>query len=167
MTNKKEAPISRTRPLLVIAAMLTLGSLAIAEEAETRSSSHDRTPTLVVGIVVDQMRLDTLYRFWHHFGDGGFRRLVNEGFSFDNARFDYMPTFTAPGHASIYTGTTPAVHGILENSWYVRELGRPTYVTSDPSVSTVGSDSAAGEMSPRWMLATTIGDELWMHTNER
>lgn len=167
MTNKKQAPSSRSWLLLVFAAMLILGPLAIAKEAETSSSSHDRTPKLVVGLVVDQMRLDTLYRFWNHFGDGGFRKLVNEGFSFDNARFDYMPTFTAPGHASIYTGTTPAVHGILANSWYVRELGRPTYVTSDPSVSTVGSDSSAGQMSPRWMLTTTIGDELWMHTNER
>src|SRR5690606_1873203 len=72
MTNKKQAPSSRSWLLLVLAAMLILGPLAIAKEAETSSSSHDRTPKLVVGLVVDQMRLDTLYRFWNHFGDGGF-----------------------------------------------------------------------------------------------
>lgn len=152
---------------LALAASLTCASLAAAQQRQTQDISHEHTPRLVVGIVVDQMRPDMLYRFWNGFGEGGFKKLLNEGFSFDNARFDYMPTFTGPGHASVYTGTTPAVHGILANAWYVRELGRTTYVTADPSVSGVGSDSPAGQMSPRWMLTTTIGDELWMHTNER
>lgn len=153
--------------LLALATSIACVFLGTAQEGQTQERSHEATPKLVVGIVVDQLRLDTLYRFWNGFGEGGFRRLLNEGFSFDNARFDYMPTFTGPGHASVYTGTTPAVHGILGNSWYVREFGRTTYVTADPSVSTVGSDSPAGQMSPHWMLTTTIGDELWMHTNER
>ncbi|MGB7216151.1 MAG: alkaline phosphatase PafA [Gammaproteobacteria bacterium] len=158
---------SRSWISIAFAAALFVQPLAASAETQTQSSSPDRTPNLVVGIVVDQMRLDTLYRFWHRFGDDGFRKLFDEGFSFENASFDYMPTFTAPGHASIYTGTTPAVHGILANAWYVRELKQTTYVTDDPSVSAVGSESQASRMSPRWMLTTTIGDELWMHTNER
>ncbi len=129
--------------------------------------SHAETPKLVIGIMVDQMRYDYIYRYWDLYGEDGLRRLVNEGFSFDHAHFDYFPTFTGPGHASVYTGTTPAVHGIIGNSWYLRETGRSTYVTEDPSVSTVGSDSDEGEMSPRWMLSTSISDELRLHTNMR
>ncbi len=138
-----------------------------AQAPSSGESAHAQTPRLVIGIMVDQMRYDYIYRYWDDYGDGGIRRLVNDGFSFDNARFDYMPTFTGPGHASVYTGTTPAVHGIIGNNWYVREEDRSTYVTEDPSVRTVGSDSDEGEMSPRWLLSSTITDELILHTNQR
>lgn len=124
-------------------------------------------PRLVVGIVVDQMRHDYFHRYWDKFGDDGFKRLLGQGFSFDNARFDYMPTYTGPGHASVYTGTTPAVHGIISNWWYSRELGETLYVTSDPDHATVGAEGAGGEMSPRWLLSTTVGDELHLHTAGR
>jgi predicted AlkP superfamily pyrophosphatase or phosphodiesterase len=134
-------------------------------ESESSKKPHYETPKLVVGIMVDQMRYDYIYRYWDHYGDDGLKRLVNEGFSFDNAQFDYAPTFTGPGHASVYTGTTPAVHGIIGNSWFLKETGGRTYVTGDPDVSTVGSDSDEGEMSPKWMLSTSISDELRLHTN--
>ncbi len=148
--------------------LLMAGLLALPAAARSQSPSPElRPPRLAVGIVVDQMQFEMLYRFLDEFGDGGFRRLLNEGFSFENAQFDYAPTFTGPGHASVYTGTTPAVHGIIGNSWYVRELQGTTYVTADDRVRTVGSDTDAGLMSPRWMLSTTVGDELWMHSNER
>ncbi len=147
---------------------LVAGMMALPDAARSDSPSPEPSPPrLAVGIVVDQMQFDMLYRFQDEFGDGGFRRLLSEGFSFENAQFDYAPTFTGPGHASVYTGTTPAVHGIMSNAWYVRELQGTTYVTADEQVATVGSDTDAGMMSPRWMLSTTVGDELWMHSNER
>jgi predicted AlkP superfamily pyrophosphatase or phosphodiesterase len=139
--------------------------LGCGTDNDKSKKSHHETPRLVVGIMVDQMRHDYIYRYWDHYGDDGIRRLVNEGFSFDNAHFDYAPTFTGPGHASVYTGTTPAVHGIIGNSWFLKETGRSTYVTGDSDVSTVGSDSDEGEMSPKWMLSTSIADELRLHSN--
>jgi len=133
--------------------------------AQQEQREHFETPKLVVGIMVDQMRPDYIYRYWDHYGDDGIKRLVNEGFSFDNAHFDYAPTFTGPGHASVYTGTTPAVHGIIGNSWFLKDTGGRTYVTGDSTVTTVGSNSDEGEMSPRWMLSTSIADELRLHSN--
>src|SRR4051812_11399470 len=75
---------------------------------------------LVVGIVVDQMRNDYIYRYWSRFGNGGFKRLVNEGYYFRNAHYNYIPTYTGPGHASIYTGATPRAHGIVGNDWILK-----------------------------------------------
>ena len=115
-------------------------------------------PRLVVGIVVDQMRWDYLMRYSDKWGEGGFRRLMDEGFSYDNTYLCYVPTVTAVGHASIYTGTTPAVHGIAGNDFHIN--GKKVYCTDDHTVKTVGSNTAAGEMSPRNMLSTTIGDQL-------
>jgi len=122
-------------------------------------------PKLVVGIVVDQMRYDYLYRYWSKFGKGGFRRLLGEGFSFESCHYNYVPTYTGPGHASIYTGATPSANGIVGNNWYVREEGKATYVTEDKTVQSVGGTGAAGQQSPRHMMTTTITDELRLATN--
>ena len=122
-------------------------------------------PKLVVGIVIDQMRYDYLYRFWEKYPAGGFRRLLGEGFNYTSCHYNYVPTYTGPGHASVYTGTTPAVHGIVGNNWWLRAENRGTYVTEDRTVQAVGGTAAAGQQSPRNMLATTIGDELRLATN--
>ena len=65
-------------------------------------------PRLVVGIVVDQMRYDYIYKYWDKYSKNGFRRMIDGGVFCRNAHYNYMPTYTGPGHASIYTGTTPA-----------------------------------------------------------
>lgn len=129
--------------------------------ARALAAGADR-PKLVVGIVVDQMRWDYLYRYYDMFGEGGFRRLMNEGFSCENTMINYVPSITAVGHASIYTGTVPAIHGIAGNNFLLN--GKMVYCCSDSTVSTVGSKSAEGKMSPRNMLTTTIGDELKIAT---
>ena len=84
-------------------------------------------PKLVIGIVVDQMKMEYLYRFQNDFSDNGFKRLMNDGYTFHNMHYNYMPTYTAPGHASIYTGTTPAIHGIVGNEWFSRKLGKDVF----------------------------------------
>lgn len=122
---------------------------------------------LVVGIVVDQMRYDYLTRFWNHYGEGGFRRLIEEGFNCKNHHFNYAPTSTGPGHASVYTGTTPATHGIIGNNWYDKESDESVYCASDDSYSSVGSSGTAGKMSPHRMLTTTITDQNRLHTQMR
>lgn len=123
-------------------------------------------PKLVVGIVVDQMKMEYLYRFSDDFSTNGFKKLMDKGFTFYNMNYNYVPTFTAPGHASIYTGTTPAVHGIIGNDWYIRSAGKNMYCTDDASVKTlVEGTEKEGAMSPKNLLSTTITDELRMATN--
>jgi predicted AlkP superfamily pyrophosphatase or phosphodiesterase len=126
-------------------------------------------PKLVVGIVVDQMRWDYLYRFYDLYKtNGGFKRLLGEGFSCDNAFVPYLPTVTACGHACIYTGSVPAINGITGNNWFDNNLQKTVYCTDDKTVQTVGSTNAeAGQMSPENIFATTITDELRLATNFR
>lgn len=116
-------------------------------------------PKLVIGIVVDQMRADYLRRFVGP-KSRGFGRLLQEGLVYWNAHYPYFPTYTGPGHASLYTGTTPAYHGIAANDWWERDLGRSWYCVEDTSVRPVGSDSPKGRRSPRTLLTTTLADEL-------
>ncbi len=127
--------------------------------------AQQEKPKLVVGIVVDQMRYDYLDRYWNKFGEGGFKKLVNEGFNCKNTHYNYMPTFTAPGHASIYAGTTPENHGIIANTWYNKKSKQYMYCTEDTTVKTVGSNSTNGLMSPKNLTTTTITDELKLNTN--
>lgn len=117
-------------------------------------------PKLVVGIVVDQMRYDYITRYWKKFGDDGFKKLVNEGFLLNNTHYNYFPTYTGPGHSSIYTGTTPSVHGIVGNNWFNRKLERVIYVTDDSTVHAMGGSVDAGKMSPAHQLSTTVTDQL-------
>lgn len=125
-------------------------------------------PKLVVGIVVDQMKMEYLYRFQSDFSDNGFKRLMNDGFTFYNMQYNYMPTYTAPGHTSIYTGTTPAMHGIVGNEWFSRKEGKEVYCTDDTSVQTLGDGTKEeGAMSPKNEQTTTITDELRLSTNFR
>lgn len=128
--------------------------------------SAQKRPKLVVGIVVDQMKTEYLYRFQSDFSENGFKRLVSKGFTFYNIHYNYMPTYTAPGHASIYTGTTPSMHGIVSNEWYSRSAGKEVYCTDDASVTGLGEGAKGeGEMSPKNLQATTITDELRLSTN--
>jgi predicted AlkP superfamily pyrophosphatase or phosphodiesterase len=130
-------------------------------------SQTAQKPKLVVGIVVDQMRQEFLYRFDSKFGKGGFKRLTDEGFMLKNAHYNYVPTETGPGHASIYTGTTPAIHGIIANEWYDKDLKRDVNCVEDDKQKTVGSISRHGEISPWRNLSSTITDELKLSTQRR
>lgn len=123
-------------------------------------------PKLIVGIVVDQMRWDYLYRFQHRYGKGGLMRLMNEGFNCQNTKISYLPSFTAPGHACIYTGSVPAFHGIVANEWVDIRTGKEWYCVEDTTVKSVGGGNA-GLMSPKNLLASTITDELRLATNMR
>lgn len=131
----------------------------------TSMKAQPQRPKLVVGFVVDQMRWDYLYRYYSHYGEGGFKRLLGEGFTCENTRLPYIPSVTAIGHSSIYTGSVPSINGIAGNN-FVKD-DKVVYCTDDNTVRPVGSDSKAGLMSPRNMWSTTIGDELRLATNNR
>ena len=145
-------------------------NLNAQKQKNTTNPNYPQTiarPKLVVGMVVDQMRWDYLYRFYSRYGQGGFKRLINEGFSAENTLIPYTPTLTACGHSSVYTGSVPAINGIIGNNWFDAQLGRDVYCVEDKDVKTVGSPSKEGLMSPKNLLVTTMTDELRMATNFR
>lgn len=127
--------------------------------------AQQQKPKLVVGIVIDQMRYDYLDRYWNKFGNDGFKKIINNGFNCKNTHYNYMPTYTGPGHASIYTGTTPENHGIIANDWYNKRDKKMMYCAEDTTVKTIGSNSKDGLMSPKNMITTTITDQLKLNTN--
>ena len=152
------------KKIFIIIILISISIISLAKEK----------PKLIVGIVVDQMRFDYIYRFWDDYGDNGFKRLINEGHFFRNCQFGYVPTYTGPGHASIFTGTTPAIHGIIANDWYDKNSGEYIYCTGDNKMNLIGFSkqnttvSGDGKMSPHHMLTTTFGDELKLfNTNSK
>jgi predicted AlkP superfamily pyrophosphatase or phosphodiesterase len=154
--------------LLVSLSLVTLSASAQNKKAVApAASSSVARPKLVVGLVVDQMRWDYLYRYYDRYQSGGFKRMLNEGFTCDNTNIDYIPTVTAAGHTCIYTGSIPALHGIVGNDFIIQATGKSIYCTDDSTVTAVGSTSKAGQMSPRNLQVTTVTDELKLATNFR
>lgn len=151
---------------LLLGFFLMLGNLLPGQEKTNFNSNH-RMPKLVVGIVVDQMRYDFLYRYYDRLSDGGFKRLITNGVNCTNTQFNYIPTVTAAGHASIYSGCPPAINGIAGNNWYDKFLRRSVYCTEDSTVIGVGLEGNDGKMSPMNLKVTTIGDQVRLATNFR
>jgi len=149
------------RGIVVIAWMMSVYGLT-AQPSKTSVKS----PKLVVGMMVDQMRWDFIYRYQHRYGEGGFKRILREGFT-NEAHIPLVQTVTAIGHACVYTGSVPAFNGIMGNEWYDRSLKRSMYCVEDDSVSVIGGKGNFGPMSPRNLQSTTISDELELATNFR
>jgi predicted AlkP superfamily pyrophosphatase or phosphodiesterase len=156
----------KSKYILLALTLITLSATAQTKKTAPATAAFSR-PKLVVGIVVDQMRWDYLYRYYDRYQTTGFKRLLNEGFSCDNTNLDYIPTVTAAGHSCIYTGSVPSIHGIAANDFIIQATGKSMYCTDDASVKTVGSTSKAGEMSPRNLWVSTVTDELRLATNFR
>ena len=150
---------------LFLAGIISMAGIGQKAVSINSSNSTIRRPKLVVGIVVDQMRWDYLYRYYNRYGNGGFKRMLNEGYTCENTMINYMPSVTAVGHSSIFTGSVPAIHGITDNYWIEQLSGKERYCTDDSTVQGVGADKNAGKMSPRNLLVTTVTDELRMATN--
>lgn len=145
--------------------ILLVYGLMIAMAVTAQQNVSPAKPKLVVGLVIDQMRWDYLYRYQQRYVQGGFNRLTKNGFSFENTFIQYLPSYTAVGHSTIYTGSVPAFTGIIGNNWYDRSLRKGMYCTTDTTVSSVGGEGKAGQMSPRNMWTTTITDELRLASN--
>jgi len=121
-------------------------------------------PKLIVEIIVEQLRYDQVEKLRDRFCDNGIRRMINEGTSFKNANFHYVHTQSAPGHATISTGTEPAFHGITSDYWYVPLKNEIIYCTQDREVAPVGGSFEQGLHSPAPLLSSTFSDELFMST---
>lgn len=143
---------------------LAVNQTETSRKNNKQDSLENQKPKLVVGIVVDQMRADYISRFWDKYGEDGFKRMIKGGFHLKNNHFNYVPTYTGPGHASVYTGTTPRNHGIIANTWFDKQVGERVYCASDKNVTSVGTSAEAGKMSPSRMKTTTFGDQNRLHT---
>lgn len=148
-----------SRTLCIFISFLFCVQLGWAQKTSETVDSEE-SPKLVVGIVVDQMRYEYINEYWDKFGEDGFKRMINEGYNFENMHFNYFPTYTGPGHAAVYTGAGPAVNGIVGNGWYNREMEASEYVVDDADVQTVGGSGDVGKMSPKNLVSTTWTDEL-------
>ncbi|MFM6948019.1 MAG: alkaline phosphatase PafA [Aquirufa sp.] len=135
--------------------------------AQSKAKTLPKRPALVVGIVVDQMRYDYLNKYNNRYSEGGFKRLMREGLNCQDNHYNYAPTVTAAGHASVYTGTVPAVHGIVGNEWTDVKSGKKVYCTDDSTVKTVGTTGNTGLMSPKNLWTSTITDQLKISQNFR
>lgn len=154
---------------VVFCLLVALGANAqtAKKSAATKPATLAR-PKLVVGIVVDQMRYDYLYRYYDQYTEGGFKRMMNEGFNCRNNHYPYALTVTAAGHASVYTGSVPAINGIVGNEWFDPIKKQEVYCVEDSTVKTVGSNTGSvGKMSPRNLLTSTVTDQLRIATNFR
>ena len=150
----------------ILSAFIFIASVNSFAQSTGSTTSSLARPKLVVGIVIDQMRWDYLYRYNNIFkADGGFKRFLNNGFTCENTFIPYTPTVTAVGHTSIYTGSVPAIDGITGNNWWDNNENKAHYCTDDDTAKTIGSTTDAGKMSPKNMIVTTVGDELRLATN--
>ena len=111
-----------------------------------------------MGIVIDQMRFEMLERYSTTLSDDGFKKLQAEGFSFNNCKYNYIPTYTGPGHASIFSGQNPTTHGIISNDWYDRSTNKMVYCVEDNEVKTIGSKGKSGNRSPKNFKSQSIAD---------
>ena len=145
---------------LFLVVISTYFFLSFQVNAQRIKAYPPEKPKLIIGIVIDQMRYDYIYRYWNKLENNGFKRFINEGAVCKNAYQNYLYTQTGPGHATIYTGATPSVNGIVTNEWYIPLKKQKVYCVEDSKAKTVGSNSDKGKVSPVNLLTTTIGDEL-------
>ena len=150
---------------LIFSTVLILSAFFCMGQNKGTLASSVSKPKLVVGIMVDQMRWDYLYRFADKYGETGFKRLMKEGYNCENTHINYSPAYTGPGHTCVYTGSVPSLHGIIGNDWYSRETGAKQYCAGDTAYHAVGATTADGHLAPTPMLTTTITDELRMANN--
>ncbi len=146
--------------LSILLVLMTLQPGVGAQQRRGAARARSGGVRLVVGIVIDQFRYDYLTRFEDQFVEGGFRRFLTQGANFTDNNYLHTPTYTAPGHATFMSGTTPALNGIIGNEWFDRETGRVTTSVSDGSVKQLGGKDGATGASPRRLIGSTLGDEM-------
>ncbi len=154
--------IPRAR-VLVLAAVFVATLVPVAGQGRGPAVAPATPPVpavrLIVLVAVDQFRADYLTRFAHEY-TGGLHRLLTRGAVFTNAYLEHYPTVTAVGHATMLTGATPSVSGIIGNDWFDRTSGRQIQSITDTTVTLLGGTGPGA--SPRRLLASTVGDELKM-----
>ncbi|SPE44131.1 Type I phosphodiesterase/nucleotide pyrophosphatase [Candidatus Sulfotelmatobacter sp. SbA7] len=144
---------------LALAALALLGLIPGAF-----ASAYNARPKLVVVIVIDQFRGDYLERYRDQFGDGGFRVFLDRGAYFTDCNYDYANTRTAPGHATLFTGSYTSGHGIVANEWWDPQKKKRVTSVEDDATKLVGGGKTGPGASPHNLLSDTLGDELKLAT---
>ncbi len=124
------------------------------------ASAYNAHPKLVVIIVIDQFRGDYLERYRDQFGDGGFRLFLDHGAYFSDCNYDYANTRTAPGHATLFSGSYTSGHGIVANEWWDPQKKKRVTSVEDDAVKLLGVDQNSPGASPHNLMSDTLGDEL-------
>lgn len=146
-----------------IVCLLIVVFISVSTFAQKQKGIPPEKPKLIVAIVVDQMRYDYITRFYEKFEANGFKRFINEGTQCKSTYLNYIYTQTGPGHATIFTGTTPSIHGIVSNSWYNPLKKQKIYCVEDNKQRAVGSTTNKGNISPQYLMTNTVGDQLRLH----
>ncbi|NNF02505.1 MAG: alkaline phosphatase family protein, partial [Bacteroidia bacterium] len=149
-----------------ILALILFAVVSVPATSQT-SKKIDTKPKLLVGIVIDQMRMDYIYRYWDRLSEDGFKKLIDEGHLCSNAHHSQVPTYTAPGHACIFTGTTSSDHGIISNNWFDEKTGSIMYCVGDAESIGIGGIATLGNVSPKNIKTNMIADEIKLSTNFR
>jgi predicted AlkP superfamily pyrophosphatase or phosphodiesterase len=151
-----------SRRVLTFSVIAVLCAAAAAlVPAQVPPAAPRATPHLVAVVSVDQMRADYLDRFRSLY-TGGFKRLIERGAVFTNARFRHACTSTGPGHSVLLSGRSPRSSGIVHNSWYDRTLRKRVNVVGDDLVRPLGGRGRAA--SPARFEGFTVGDMLKAHS---
>jgi len=129
-------------------------------------AANPKPPKLVVAILIDGLGMHQVAKYWPQYGEGGFRRLLEEGAWCEDARYGHSTTITAVGHGTWLTGAYPYRHGMISNDWYDRKTKKVVYCTEDPGHHNLGEPDKlkGGGTSPKNLLVTTVGDELRVAT---
>jgi arylsulfatase A-like enzyme len=151
----------RTSSVLIRISIALTILLVVTSAAGSAYNAH---PKLVVVIVIDQFRGDYLERYRDQFGEGGFRLFLDRGANFPDCYYDYANTRTAPGHATLFTGTYSNGHGIISNEWWDPKKKKQVTSVEDDNTKLVGISSQEPGASPHNLRANTIGDELKLAT---
>jgi hypothetical protein len=146
-------------PRSLCVALLLLCSISVA-----LASAYNARPKLIIVIVIDQFRGDYLERYRDQFGDGGFRVFLERGAYFTDCNYDYANTRTAPGHATLFTGSYTSGHGIVANEWWDPQKKKRVTSVEDDATRLVGVERTGPGASPHNLLSDTLGDELKLAT---
>jgi predicted AlkP superfamily pyrophosphatase or phosphodiesterase len=147
--------------LLSIAVLLLVADPRAQAPRPPAAPAPAERPKLVVLISVDQMRGDYIDKFRHQWTKG-LHRLITDGAWFRDANYPYYTTVTCAGHASIGTGTVPAVHGMVANSWAVANNARLVSCTDDDTATLIsyGAPVTSVAHSARNLMSPTLSDEM-------
>ncbi|MES2349627.1 MAG: alkaline phosphatase family protein [Pseudomonadota bacterium] len=136
--------------------------------APSATAAAPAQPKLVLVMVVDGLPNEQLQRYRDQFGQGGFRRLLDQGASFSNAHQAHGITVTAIGHSAVLTGAYPYVHGIIGNNWIDPVTKKSVYCTEDTNYTYIGEETKPSDgTSPNRLKVDTLGDQLRYATGNR
>jgi predicted AlkP superfamily pyrophosphatase or phosphodiesterase len=143
---------------------LLVALVLLASTAGALASAYNAHPKLVVVIVIDQFRADYLERYRDQFADGGFRIFLDRGAYFTDCAYDYANTRTAPGHATLFTGSYTSGHGIVANEWWDPQKKKRVTSVEDDATKLLGAGASRPGASPHNLRSDTLGDELKLAT---